>query len=178
MKQKVRYVDQGLYVYSSVDPRPPGREGCLTCPALPDPAAEYFPAAGSFLLQLCSSIHNSDYIYITPALVFVSLYQLAFTSIIWLYLSAITLAKSTIFFLVLLVGLFVHFYIILLGFVAGKFSLISDFEAHGLDTFVDTFYPLHPSFSDSPQPSPAFDTLQKDNLSRKVKLCLLHQEST
>ena len=43
-----------------------------------------------------------------PALVFVSLCQLDFTSVNWGFLSAITLAKSTIFFLVLLVGLFVH----------------------------------------------------------------------
>ena len=154
------------------------REGCLTCPALPDPAAGHFPAAGSLLLQLCSSIHYSDYVYITTALIFVSLYQLDFTSINWFHLPAITLAKSTIFFLVLLVDLFVHFHIILLGFVAGKFSFISDVEARGLGTFVGTFYPVHPSFSDSPQPSPASDTSQKDNLSRKVKLCLPHQEST
>ena len=127
------------------------REGCLTCPALPDPAAGYFPAAGSFLLQLCSSIHYSDYVYITTALIFVSLYQLDFTSINWFHLPAITLAKSTIFFLVLLVDLFVHFHIILLGFVAGKFSFISDVEVRGLGTF----YPAHPSFSESPQTFPA-----------------------
>ena len=36
----------------SVDPRPPGREGCLTSPARPDPAAGDFPAAGS---PFCSS---------------------------------------------------------------------------------------------------------------------------
>ena len=88
----------------SVEPRPPGREGCLTCPALPDPAAGYFPAAGSFLLQLRSSIHNSDYVCITPALVFASLYLPAFSSINWFCLSAITLVKPTIF-PVLLVGL-------------------------------------------------------------------------
>ena len=156
------------------------REGCLTCPALPDPAAGYFPAAGSFLLQLCSSIHYSDYVYITTALIFVSLFHLDFTSINWFYLSAITLAKSintystSPFFLVLLVDLFVHFNIILLGFVAGKFSFISDVEVRGLGTF----YPAHHYFSESPQPSPAFDTLQKDNLYRKVKLRLLHKENT
>ena len=43
-----------------------------------------------------------------PALVFGSLYKLDFTSVNWMFLGAITLAKSTIFFLVLLVGLFVN----------------------------------------------------------------------
>ena len=43
-----------------------------------------------------------------PALIFISLCQLDFTSVNWVFLGAITLAKSTVFFLVLLVGLFVH----------------------------------------------------------------------
>jgi len=43
-----------------------------------------------------------------PALIFVSLCQLDFQSVNWVFLSAITLAKSLIFFVVLLVGLFVH----------------------------------------------------------------------
>ena len=42
-----------------------------------------FRPLGPLRLQLCISIHNSDYIYITPALVFVSLYQIDFTSINW-----------------------------------------------------------------------------------------------
>ena len=43
-----------------------------------------------------------------PALIFVSLCQLDFHSVNWIFLSAITLTKSLIFFVVLLVGLFVH----------------------------------------------------------------------
>ena len=43
-----------------------------------------------------------------PALIFVSLCQLNFQSVNWVFLSAITLTKSFIFFVVLLVGLFVH----------------------------------------------------------------------
>lgn len=43
-----------------------------------------------------------------PALIFVSLCQLDFTSVNWVFLGAITFAKSTVFFLVLLVGLFTH----------------------------------------------------------------------
>jgi len=43
-----------------------------------------------------------------PALIFVSLCQLDFTSVNWVFLGAITFAKSTVFFLVLLVGLFIH----------------------------------------------------------------------
>ena len=115
-----------------------GASLALRCRAQRRPGI-FRPAAGSCLLQLRSSIHNSDYVYITPSLVFASLYLPAFASINWFCLSAITLAKSTIFFPVLLVGLFVHFDIILLGFVAGKFSFISDVEARGLGTFVGTF---------------------------------------
>jgi len=43
-----------------------------------------------------------------PALIFVSLCQLDFHSVNWVFLSAITLAKSLIFLVVLLVGLFIH----------------------------------------------------------------------
>eukprot|EP00092_Neocalanus_flemingeri_P013901 GFUD01014996.1.p1 GENE.GFUD01014996.1~~GFUD01014996.1.p1 ORF type:complete len:836 (-),score=188.93 GFUD01014996.1:75-2582(-) len=43
-----------------------------------------------------------------PALIFVSLCQLDFQSVNWVFLFAITLSKSLIFFLVLFVGLFVH----------------------------------------------------------------------
>jgi len=43
-----------------------------------------------------------------PALIFVSLCQLDFQSVNWIFLLAITLAKSLIFFVVLFVGLFVH----------------------------------------------------------------------
>jgi len=43
-----------------------------------------------------------------PALIFVSLCQLDFKTVNWVFLLSITLAKSSIFFLVLLVGLFVH----------------------------------------------------------------------
>ena len=43
-----------------------------------------------------------------PALIFVSLCQLDFHSVNWIFLASITLAKSIIFFLVLLVGLFIH----------------------------------------------------------------------
>jgi len=43
-----------------------------------------------------------------PALIFVSLCQLDFNSVNWVFLFSITLAKSIIFFIVLLVGLFVH----------------------------------------------------------------------
>jgi len=43
-----------------------------------------------------------------PALIFVSLCQLDFQSVNWIFLFAITLAKSIIFFIVLFVGLFVH----------------------------------------------------------------------
>ena len=86
--------------------RPPGREGCLTSAVRLDPVAgDSRPLGPTFCSSFCSSTHNSDYICITPALVFVSLCQLGFTSVNWVCLSAITLAKSTIFFLVLVLVL-------------------------------------------------------------------------
>ena len=47
-------------------------------------------------------------VFSLPALIFVSLCQLDFQSVNWVFLASITLAKSIIFFIVLLVGLFIH----------------------------------------------------------------------
>ena len=47
-------------------------------------------------------------VFSLPALIFVSLCQLDFHSVNWVFLASIALAKSIIFFLVLLVGLFIH----------------------------------------------------------------------
>ena len=73
----------------------------------------------------------------------------------------------------LLVDLFVHFHIILLGFIAGKFSFISDVEVRGLGTF----YPAHPSFSESPQTSPAlrlFEPYRRVSCWVDIPLPLMH----